>query len=313
MQRLPGISASRSSYFKPSLIHACSWIYRAIFLSGLVILVYDHLLTMGSEVELIWYSRKRLSTYWFFVVRYLCLVCSATMLVFYFRDLSPESCSRLERGLEAFVLLQESLVVVSLTIRVVSMYAFNLWVLAAFLTIGGVASALALWTIIELGHPQMLTAPGMTGCHTAIPRSSALRLAGAWEAQLTIDLLVFGLTLRRAIAERSVIQMVQGSLINRMARDGVMYFGIIVLANLANVLSLYFGDIIIAGILSWWTTSLSVTLISRLMLNLHRAGVGNSATMDDGTTEHQDIHFVGQDAPRRRGAQDDPLSSLDDV
>ncbi|KAJ7501823.1 hypothetical protein B0H11DRAFT_1991285 [Mycena galericulata] len=287
MQHLPGISASsRYSYFKPSLTHACSWIYRTIFLSGLVILVYDHLLTMGSEVELIWYSRKRLSTYWFFVVRYLCLGCSAIMLVFYFRDLSPESCSRLERGLEAFVLLQESLVVVSLTIRVVSMYAFNLWVLAAFLTIGGVASALALWTIIELGHPQMLTAPGMTG--------------------LTIDLLVFGLTLRRAIAERSVIQMVQGSLINRMARDGV----IIVLANLANVLSLY---IIIAGILSWWTTSLSVTLISRLMLNLHRAGVGNSATTDDGTTEHQDLHFVGQDAPRRRDAQDDPLSSLDDV
>ncbi|KAJ7812703.1 hypothetical protein B0H14DRAFT_2856074 [Mycena olivaceomarginata] len=155
----------------------------------------------------------------------------------------------------------------------------------------------------------MMSAPGMTGCHTAIPRSTALRLAGVWEAQLLLDLLVFGLTLYKAHADRAVMSLVPGSLVERMMRDGAMYFGIIVLANLADVLTLYLGDIMIAGILSWWTTSLSVTLISRLILNLQRAGGGNSAAMtNNDSTELESIHFVEQN--RRPVRPVDDLASL---
>ncbi|KAJ7660468.1 hypothetical protein B0H17DRAFT_1212590 [Mycena rosella] len=302
-------------------------IYRYIFLSGLTVLFYDHLLTLGTEIPTIWLSKLRPSTVWFLGVRYLALVASAAICVFYFGNLSPEvfhhppsfgvltlhppSCSTMERGLEGLLLTQEALVEFTLTLRVFAMYGLNLWISTSMGLVGGVAGGLGLWTVIKYGHPQMLSMPGLTGCHTAIPRDTALRSAYAWLAQFSLDLIVFGLTVYCAYRDRSAIRYVPGSLVERMARDGAMYFGIIVLANLANVLTLFLGDIIIAGILSWWTTSLSVTLICRLMLNLQRAGVGAQRENFE-STELTGIHFVEPNAPAQR-AQDDGLDSLADV
>ncbi|KAJ6566397.1 hypothetical protein B0H19DRAFT_1373989 [Mycena capillaripes] len=45
-----------------------------------------------------------------------------------------------------------------------------------------------------------------------------------------------------AHANQTLITLIQGSLVEIMMRDGAMYFGIIVLANLANVGTLYPGD-----------------------------------------------------------------------
>ncbi|KAJ7602908.1 hypothetical protein DFH06DRAFT_1257938 [Mycena polygramma] len=295
-------------------------IYRSMFLSGFVILVYDHLLSLGSEVKLMWRRKLRPSTIWFFGLRYISLGCSCAIFAFYFGDLSMEatttdiflcSCSKMEKVLEALLMLQESLVETTLALRVFAMYGFKLWVAVPMGLAANLAAALGIWTIVKYGNPRMLSAPGMNGCHTAIPRSTCvrllIRLAGAWEAQLLLDTLVFGLTLYRAHADRAVITMVPGSLIERMMRDG----DIIVLANLANVVTLY---IMIAGILSWWTTSLSVTLISRLILNVHRAGVGNALTQTSAefdTTEMEGIHFV-DDVPRAR-PQDEGGSLFEDV
>ncbi|KAJ6584191.1 hypothetical protein B0H10DRAFT_872874 [Mycena sp. CBHHK59/15] len=268
-------------------------IYRYIFLSGLVILVYDHLLTLGSEVMIIWSSKLRLSTCWFLMVRYTAIAVSIVYAFFYFGNLSPEVCIEMEKVLEGLLCIQEALVEVTLGVRVFAMYGLNLWILLSLLVPGSISAAFALWTIIEYGRPVMLTAPGFGGCHTAIPKSTAIRLAAAWEAQLFCDIVVFGLTLRRAYVDRGVLGVISGSLIDRMLRDGAMYFGIIVLANLANVLTLYLGDIILAGILSWFTTSLSVTLICRLMLRLHKAGTPGMASANHETSELETLRFVG--------------------
>ncbi|KAJ7500021.1 hypothetical protein FB451DRAFT_1385670 [Mycena latifolia] len=301
---------------RPRRRHICLGpIYRYLFLSGLTVLLYDHLLTLGTEVQTIWISKLRPSTVWFFGVRYLSLIISATFLVFYFGNLSPErygvTCSTMERGLEALLLLQETLVELTLTLRVFAMYGLNLWISSIMGIVGAVAGGIGLWTVIEYGKPQMLTMPGLIGCHTAIPRDTALRSAGAWLAQFLLDLIVFGLTVYCAYRDRSAIRYLPGSLVERMARDGAMYFGIIVLANLANILTLFLGDIMIAGILSWWTTSLSVTLICRLMLNIQRAGAGMQQMENFDSTELGNIHFVGQ-APRVPRTEDD-LGSLADV
>ncbi|KAJ7464637.1 hypothetical protein FB451DRAFT_1264145 [Mycena latifolia] len=62
-----------------------------------------------------------------------------------------------------------------------------------------------------------------------------------------------------------------------------MYFGVICLANLANILMYYFGDLNTASSLSALTMSLSVTMICRLMLNLHKAA---AATDSPGLVTH---------------------------
>jgi hypothetical protein len=72
------------------------------------------------------------------------------------------------------------------------MYGLNLWILTCLLGAGGLAALLALvsgvmncpilvspgfqWAAVKYGHPQMLSDPGLTGCHTAIPRVSSVQL-----------------------------------------------------------------------------------------------------------------------------------------
>ncbi|KAJ7186378.1 hypothetical protein C8R46DRAFT_1272852 [Mycena filopes] len=296
-------------------------IYREIFLSGFVILLYDHILTLDSEIKFIWKRKFHFGAYWFLAIRYISLACSITITSFYFGDLSTkvvhiaQTCEKMERVLEVLLMVQESFVETTLSLRVLAMYGLNPWVGAPMGILGAVTAGLGLWTMIEYGAPQMVTSPGLPGCHTVIPISTARLLAGVWEAQVALDTLVFGLTVWRAYTDRSAASMIKGSLIQRMMRDGAMYFGIIVLANVADVLTIYLGDDIISGILSWWTTSLSVTLVSRLNLNLVEAGIGNSEEdSEQETTELDEIHFVTPNAPPARREGDAGLESLfDDV
>ncbi|KAF8202817.1 hypothetical protein K438DRAFT_1758122 [Mycena galopus ATCC 62051] len=222
-------------------------IYRCFFLATLTILIYDHLLTLGTEAKYIWSRRLRPSTCWFLAVRYAGLAASITISVFYFGDLSHE----LQLGWEALLVLQEVLVECTLGLRVFAMYGLNIWILICMLIPGGLSASLAL----------------ASSSTYRIFRGRLPRLAGAWEAQLACDTLVFVLTIRRAYVERTS-PLYTGSLIEKMLTDGGMYFGIIVIANLANLLTFY---VLLSGFLSWFTTSLSVTLLSRLMLNLHEA------------------------------------------
>ncbi|KAJ7506162.1 hypothetical protein B0H11DRAFT_2272367 [Mycena galericulata] len=305
-------------------------IYRSFFVAGLVILIYDHLLTFGTEVKYVWSSRLRPSTCWFLAVRYAGLAASITISVFYFGNLGHEevrshipiflpdqtktdmnSCVKMQLAWEVLLVIQEVLVECTLGLRVFAMYGLNVWILSCLLAAGGLSASLALWAIVKYGHPQMLSAPGLSGCHTAIPRSSAFRectpftlqsipttyipqlagLAGAWEAQLVCDTLVFALTVRRAYIQRRTSPRYTGTLIERMVTDGGMYFGIIVLANLANLSTFYLGDVLLSGFLSWFTTSLSVTLLCRLMLNLHEAAGAGIDTAEPNTMDLETIRF----------------------
>ncbi|KAJ7106700.1 hypothetical protein C8R44DRAFT_987313 [Mycena epipterygia] len=286
-------------------------IYRSFVVAGLVILVYDHLLTLGSEVKYVWSSKLRPSTCWFLAVRYIGLIASIIISVFYFGDLSHErygpscstftpaqqlvpyslSCVKMQLAWEFLLVIQEVLVECTLGLRVFAMYGLNLWILTCLLGAGGLSASLALWSIVKYGHPQMLSAPGLSGCHTAIPRTSAFRLAGAWEAQLVCDTLVFALTVRRAYIQRRTSPRWTGTLVETMVTDGAMYFGMIVIANLANLTTFYTGDILLSGFLSWFTTSLSVTLLSRLMLNLHEAAEIGIETAEPNSVELETLRF----------------------
>ncbi|KAJ7932024.1 hypothetical protein B0H13DRAFT_2308179 [Mycena leptocephala] len=119
-------------------------IYRCFFLAGLTILIYDHLLTLGTEANYIWSRRLRPSTCWFLLVRYAGLAASITIFVFYFGDLSHERSVTSPRGWEALLVLQEVLVECTLGLRVFAMYGLNIWILICLLSAGGLSASLAL-------------------------------------------------------------------------------------------------------------------------------------------------------------------------
>ncbi|KAJ7230187.1 hypothetical protein GGX14DRAFT_410080, partial [Mycena pura] len=119
-------------------------------------------------------------------------------------------------------------------------------------------------------------------------------LAGGWEAIIACDVLVFLLTLWKAYTQRcsnSALMFRSTSLVERMWRDGVMYFGLIVFVNTANLFTLYFGDTLLSGFLCWFTTSLSMTLLSRLILNLHEACMIGIDTEEPNTVNLETLKF----------------------
>ncbi|KAJ7592378.1 hypothetical protein C8J56DRAFT_1046749 [Mycena floridula] len=96
--------------------------------------------------------------------------------------------------------------------------------------------------------------PGI-GCHIALSRDSAIRLAAAWEALFAYDTLLFCLTLcktytRRYYDDSGIRIRVSAPLVSLVLRDGAIYFAVMALSTLANVMTFYFAGPFLRGGLS---------------------------------------------------------------
>ncbi|KAJ7203938.1 hypothetical protein C8J57DRAFT_1735204 [Mycena rebaudengoi] len=267
-------------------------LYRSVVLASLVLLIYDHTLTLATEVKFIWAGKLRPSIYWFLGLRYIGLVANITNSVIYFADLSPEVCVKMQISWKVLLVSQEVLVECTLIMRVFAMYDRNWWILIFLLAVFAPWPALAVWDTIKLGQPQIFSVPGISGCALIVPRTSTFRLAGGWESQIACDILVFLLTVRRAYVQRETYPRYAGTLLWRMTTDGAGYFCIIIIANVANLVTFYLGDILLAGFLSWFVTSLSIVLLARLMLNLHEAAAVGMTTEEPNTIELETLRFA---------------------
>ncbi|KAJ7626098.1 hypothetical protein FB45DRAFT_1060618 [Roridomyces roridus] len=243
---------------------------RCIFLAGFVVLCYDHALTLPMEVSHVWpdLSNLKRGAVWFVLVRYIALASAIVLAVYFLGDLSDEVCKRFSSAEDWLLVIQEFFVGVTLAARVCAMYGFKRRVFAALGVAAVVTVALGAYSV--MGSETTLTT-NVPGCHVPTSHKTALRIAAAWEAQLICDILILGLTLHRAYAfYRAAGDGVgMGALLGTMVRDGAAYFGMIGLINLANIVMLYKGDVITAGSLAWFASAISVTMICRLMLNLH--------------------------------------------
>jgi len=122
-------------------------------------------------------------------------------------------------------------------------------------------------------YDQQSTPSFLQGCHVAIMQTTAIRLATAWEGVFVLDSTIFGLTVFNAYTTiRRMGSLVNMPLHRLIVRDGALYFGAMALANLSNISTYYLGAPLSRGALSTFASCMSVTLVSRLMLNLHESG-----------------------------------------
>ncbi|KAJ7839114.1 hypothetical protein B0H14DRAFT_2787710 [Mycena olivaceomarginata] len=178
------------------------------------------------------------------------------------------SCAKLSTVENYVLVVQEFFIGCTLSLRVCAMYGFNRRVFVSLSIAAITTVAFGAWAIVG---PKIFLETSVPGCHTVTPHDQSIRVALAWEAQLVCDILILGLTLRRAYTYHNHLGLRSPSLLRTMFRDGAVYFGMIALVNLANIVMIYSGDIITAGSLAWFACSISATMISRLMLNLHDA------------------------------------------
>ncbi|KAJ6453915.1 hypothetical protein C8R45DRAFT_1112179 [Mycena sanguinolenta] len=284
-------------------------VYRSLFLAGVVVLVYDHLLTFSAEALYIWTPvRKKKSSVLYLVVRYSALCGYMTMSSLVFGNFMPE---KLSLANEILMLSEELVVGCMLALRVFALYSFNKRVIATVIAAAMAGIAVAAWSIVSGTQYKTTYVASVFGCQLSqgpiaifIPQQRythvtmiARRFASAWEALLAWDVLLVGLTLYHGYYRyRKNFEMSHaGSLWLVLVRDGkilrgdVLRVDIICLANLANILMYYLGNFNTAGSVSHFTIALSVTVACRLMINLHAAATGTELELE--TSELGTLRF----------------------
>ncbi|TCD69428.1 hypothetical protein EIP91_007775 [Steccherinum ochraceum] len=133
------------------------------------------------------------------------------------------------------------------------------------------------------------------GCHTVNSKISAIHVAVTWECLFVFDTMILCLTLYKSHKELSQDYVGALHLFYLIARDGAVYFAVMTCATLVNVFTFYFWTPALRGALSVVASSVSVSMISRLMLNLYeRAHHGMRTTIGSGnnpsTTLLRDFH-----------------------
>ncbi|KAG1843095.1 hypothetical protein C8R48DRAFT_35211 [Suillus tomentosus] len=129
--------------------------------------------------------------------------------------------------------------------------------------------------------------PGV-GCDQTFTTATAARLGLAWVADMVFQLLILILIVYRIFKTRRSLRfplVARRNVIDIIFHDGAMYFGAMVLVNVPNTMTYYSASVSARGSLSTLTSCLSVTLVSRMMLNLHKsmdAGILSIPSQDEG-------------------------------
>lgn len=246
-------------------------------LFGLSILFYDYMITFGDEVEYIWMRLEpKARTLWlFFPNRYFFLLANTAMTALPFTSaLTSQGCTQLQLTRQIALVINQGLVCLLLSLRVYALYGRSWRIAVSLLLSAALLGAVALASQLFDRHDLPPDAV-QYDCSVPVSRTSAIRLAVAWEALFVYDAILFGLTLFKTLQTRRRYGNIP--IPAMVLRYGVIYFAVIALANAANITMYWFAGPFLRGGLSLFAGSFSTVITSRFMLELYGANSSGSA------------------------------------
>ncbi|TFY66696.1 hypothetical protein EVG20_g4394 [Dentipellis fragilis] len=151
------------------------------------------------------------------------------------------------------VMVLQVLTAVLMIMRMYALYNRNRYILATMLV------------VIAAGIAWIITVEVKSAALGLITDSEGEHIAAAWTALLLFDTTVFVLTMYKV---RQVGRIRRQPLLRTLFRDGVVYYVIILIINVINIFVWARAPGVYKGITSTPTNVISVTMMSRLMLNL---------------------------------------------
>jgi len=237
-------------------------------LVSLTILYYDYVATFPVEVERFW---KRSCLSWvsalFIVNRYLSLLGPIPVAIEFFGILPEIQCRKLQSFHQYYAVFTQAVVAALLVLRTYALYNQDRRILCLMLIACASGVVLSVWSLLA-DHSlvdETEVSFNWPGCDLSLSIQQARHLTYAWSSMLAFDTLVFILTVVRAV---QVGGLWKGTLCRIMLRDGAVYYGIMVMANIANILTFMLAVPTAKGMCTTLTNVVSSTLITRLMLNL---------------------------------------------
>ncbi|KAI6142717.1 hypothetical protein BKA82DRAFT_2571857 [Pisolithus tinctorius] len=184
------------------------------------------------------------------------------------RYVTREVCIQYIHYREVLLFVNQSIVCTLFMIRTYALYGGNKRLLVFFLFAFLALVSSAAWSLVG---QQATSAINVPGCQMIFHTNTAIHLAVPYEALCIFDTLIFGLTAYKTfkVGIRSDVHS-KPNLVVLLFRDGAIYFAIVAIANLANILSFYVAPALMKGGLSTISICITITMVSRLMLNLHK-------------------------------------------
>jgi hypothetical protein len=232
---------------------------------GFTILVWDHLVTSGDEIEVIWKGRKGILVYLFLLNRYLTPLGFIINLAAYnLPSWSDTSCQHFVRYEGAMTAIGIEIVGLMMLMRVIAMYKNQrvFIVLAVFLLL--VWIAVTAW-LLSSGGP-VIHASNIHSC-TMVFNSGSIASASAW-LPLIYDTYVFGLTLNRTLP--AIRNKEPSHIIRTLFADGLLYYSVICTVNLVLTIMIIRAREGLKNIAAQLELILTVTMMSRITLNLKK-------------------------------------------
>ncbi|KAJ7480776.1 hypothetical protein FB451DRAFT_1238409 [Mycena latifolia] len=245
-------------------------ISRFLIIVPFTILVYEYLLTLEREASRFWGKRLTWGSAFFYLNRYSSLLGTVPIVFQYYSTTTDPAklpmCRTLREYHQYFALISQLLVGLMLIIRTYALYERNKTVLAFTIFVTLAAFCFAVWVLLTGNDVDTLSAEEAAfGCPMGTPHGKSLRIAAAWSGMLVFDVMIFGLTLFKALRHRG---SARGGLISVLLRDGSVYFALMIISNAANVATYTMGGPFIRGSATTVTNVASSVMISRLMFNL---------------------------------------------
>ncbi|KAH9005490.1 hypothetical protein EDB86DRAFT_1449609 [Lactarius hatsudake] len=166
-----------------------------------------------------------------------------------------------------FSMALQFLVAVLCSMRVYALYNKNNRILLALAALAGASIIVGFIAIatesddIETSVPPFMIP--ISNLSLGLSGEGGSFLSIAWGGLLAFDVAIFVLTLYKAVKVGYSTPFIQ-----MLVRDGSLYFVVILLVNLANILTIQFAPTLLKNSVTPLTNVLSATLISRLMLRL---------------------------------------------
>ncbi|KAF9525426.1 hypothetical protein CPB83DRAFT_859539 [Crepidotus variabilis] len=264
-----------------------------IGLISITILYYDYYLTFAMEIDRMW-SRGgfSLAMTLFYVNRYVNIFGHIPVMVEYFWVSSSshkiQICHSLQSYHQYFSIVVQLVIATLLSIRVYALYGRRRRVLFLLFAVILAAFAAGCWSFISKKKEEKPSIYLPTGCAATHPRDEAIHLTIAWGGMLVFDMIIFLMTLYKALV---VPRLGETSLLTILLRDGTLYFACIAASNLANMLTLVYGGLFTRGVATTFTNVISSTMTSRLMLNLRHPALWSNTEQSAQFQGDTDLRF----------------------
>jgi len=264
---------------------------KSVGVASFTVLVWDHMLTFSDEVEYVWKGAKGRAAYLFLVNRYLIPLSFIVNLWAYFRtDWSQRSCHHFVRYEGSMTMIGISIVFLMMMLRIRALYPQNFSiqavVFAIFIAFVSV-NAYVLTHAAPVDHPAW---PLVDSCTGIIDLGRALASSTAW-LPLVFDTTVMFLTMYRTA--RSFKSGTKSDMVHVLFNEGLLYYSFICTITLILTIMINTADQGIRNVGSQLHLCLTVTLMSRITLDLRSfANTPNNAIIYDYDNTARQPHIL---------------------